>query len=201
MHKTFSKVLASALASLLVSFVATPAVEAGSDVVFFNPMQSNLPEEYYWYHPVYNIQFNDSIVEMQDGSQWKVAEDDRAQMMSWRIYDNVIITVNGRHDNYAYYLTNQSNGTYVRVNLIRGPAVNGAYTLLIKGMNANNYYSRSLTLTNDTSWGICSDDFYQIDSWELKDPIIVGRNDAWFTSYPTLLINVPCNTSMRVKKL
>lgn len=199
MKKAISKVLMCALSSL---FLGVASVEAANAPVCFNPMLPNYPEEYYWYHNLSWIHFNDAVVEIQDGSHWKVAYEDRAQLMSWRLQDAIVITRNHRSaSEYAYYLTNQSNGSYVRVNLIKGPTVNGAYTLLIEGMNVNSPQSRSINLTNTTCWAIDPDDSYKIGNWQVNDPVIIGRNDSWFASYPSLLIDVSTNIWVRAKKI
>jgi hypothetical protein len=167
-------------------------------------MNASYHEEFYCYHIAAKIDCHKNWVDLEDGSRWEVAEADRMQLMSWRQGDQadyIVITRNRYYSDFTFYITNQANGSYVRANLVKGPLVGGAYTLLISGMDANTHFRRSIYLSNGTSWAVSASDFREINNWQVEDPIIIGRNDDWFTSNSTLLINVLRNTVVRARKI
>ncbi len=200
MRKILPALFSGALSTLflIAQVEASPVVVNG-----FNPSNPYYPEEYYSYHVATGVDVANAMIELEDGSQWKAADADCVQLLSWRQGDITIITPNhsfGGSD-YTFYITNQANESYVRVNLINGPLVGSANTMLITGMDANSNSKRAIYLNNGTNWKIDSCDFRTIDSWNVHDPVIVGRNDAWFTNHGTILINVLTNTYVRAKKI
>lgn len=193
-----SKTLIFAFSSL---FLTATMLQANPPLPF-NTMQAHFPETYYHFHAACVINFPEAKIDLEDGSQWKISDDDRTALLAWRTFDHVVITPNrGFNNDCSYYLTNQVNGSYVRGNLIRGPAVGGERTMQITGLDANSRYKRAIYLNNGTSWRVDDSDLFIIDNWHIGDPIIIGRNDAWFTSSGTFLINVTTNTYVRVRKI
>lgn len=197
MRKRFlSTTLVCALSSLFL--IANTTVQA-FDVI--DPTLPYYPEEYYSYHVADKIFFAECMIEIDDGSQWRVADADRAQLISWRANDYLVITPNHYRTDHAFYMTNQVNGSYVRVNLVNGPKIGGHRTMLISGLDAGGRLKRAVHLNNGTSWAIDDADLYIIDNWHIADPIIIGRNDSWFTYNHSLLINVLTNTYVRARKI
>lgn len=192
-----SATLLCALGSLLLSIPEAKA--QGPDA--FNPMLPYYPEEYYSFHLASGLFFAEGLIELDDGSQWKIADSERAQMLSWRANDFVVITANHYFSDYTYYITNQVNGTYVHANLVNGPTIGGSRTMLISGLDANSRNKRAVYLNNGTSWAIDPSDLQMIENWQIGDPIIVGRNDSWFSYSSSLLINVLTNTFVRARKI
>jgi hypothetical protein len=171
------------------------------DTHFSTPLHATYAEELYCYNVIVKIDVQNGFIYLQNGSNWHVADPDSVELLSWRVNDYSVITPNHYSSDYAFYITNQSNGSYVRVNVVDGPRIGGLYTTLIAGMDLSTNFRRSVYLNNNSYWSIDSSDFTITDNWQVGDPIIMGRNDQWFTSYATILINITTNTWVRARKL
>jgi hypothetical protein len=154
-----------------------------------------------FYHIVGNVFPVDGMVQIEDESQWLVSESDMRELLSWRQGDFVVITPNRSwwSNDYNYCMTNQATRTYVRVNLINGPRHASAHH--ITGMDLNSAYKRSIFVDGKLYWAISEEDFDTVDGWEVGDTIIVGTNDAWFTNYDTILIDVETNTYAKARRM
>ncbi len=191
MRRTLTCLLSSAI-------LATAAL----DTHFSSPLHASYAEELYCYNLIVKIDMHNGYLYLQNGSRWKIADTDSIELVSWRVNDYSVISPNHFYaDDYAFYITNQSNGSYVRANVVEGPRIGGLYTILISGMDVNSNFRRSVYLNNNSYWSVDERDFSITDTWQIGDPIIMGRNDQWFTSYATLLINIATNTSVRARKL
>ena len=149
---------------------------------------------------------NGAAVELEDGSQWKLA--DPAIAASWDIHDLIVISPSRFWSReYNYYLTNTKTGTYVKANLFLGATKTDPFGQV----NPYRHFvvnfepvKRRVTLENGATWEICSDDF-AIDDWAVNDAVIIGVNDSFydsvFSSYGSILINVPINDHVRAKRI
>ena len=150
------------------------------------------------YHTIGRF-LSDTVVELEDGSQWKASFNDSYQLSTWRAHDWIMITPKhwGKNE-YSYYLNNYTAGSYVEVNLVLGPLVGGVYTNTICGMDLN--YGK-IYLSNGTYWQVAQGDLESISDWTIGHSIIFGSNDSWFSSYRALLINVNLNESIFAKEI
>ncbi len=138
------------------------------------------------------------VVEIEDGSQWKISANDAYKVLYWHSGDPVKIIPNTSYfSHFNYYVVNQITGDYARANLFLGPIALGPYTHWIVAMDRTN---RQLFLENGTSWYVSSSDDYIFGDWEINDTVIIGANPTWFTYYDSILINVNMNNFARSYK-
>ncbi|NDD58232.1 MAG: hypothetical protein EBZ47_03130 [Chlamydiae bacterium] len=136
-----------------------------------------------------------TLIELEDGSGWKLSQNHRVR--NWQAGDSISITANHNiFSEYNYYVVNDSTGDYVAADLILGPIANGPHTHWMIGCDRANHH---LYLENGSGWTINSSDDFIFDQWEINDTIIIGKNDSWFSSFDTLLINVNMNNSIRAR--
>lgn len=127
-------------------------------------------------------------VTLEDGSVWQIRDSDRIKTLDWLAGDNLLILPNHAwFSSYQYVILNQNTGAEVKVNLLLGPIYNGVYTHWIVAID---YFNQELCLEDGSVWTISSGDHGTMKKWMPNDTIIIGVNDAWFSSKPNILINV-----------
>jgi hypothetical protein len=144
-----------------------------------------------------------SLLTLEDGSQWKVADAEQGTLNRWFWYYNsvpVTITPNySPNTSYGYYLSYQ--GSYVRANLVASPLLDSPYTVTITGFDKNLPGKKAIYLSNGTYWSVAYSDWDRIKNWYVNDLVIIGKNSEWFTANTHILINIHTNTFVRVQKL
>lgn len=149
----------------------------------------------YAHHWLISAAYDGSIVELEDGSNWKLAPN--YSVFSWKVGDPMVITPNHSWlSDYNYYVVNKFTGSYVAADLIVGPIAFGPYTHWVIGID---YTSGHVYLENGTTWTISSSDNFIFRDWAINDTIIIGANDSWFSSYDSILINVNMNNYVRAR--
>jgi len=157
---------------------------------YFNNYQVNTP------HWLISATYDGSIVEIEDGSHWKLAPN--YSVFSWKVGDPIVVTPNHScFSEYNYYVVNKFTGSYVAADLIVGPVAFGPYTHWIIGMD---YASGHVFLENGTTWTVSINDTFIFNDWAVNDTVIIGSNDSWFSSYDSILINVNMNNFARSKQ-
>lgn len=157
---------------------------------FFNNYQSMSP------HWLINATYDGSVVELEDGSHWKLSPN--YSVFSWKVGDPIVVTPNHSFfSEYNYYIVNKFTGSYVAADLIVGPLTFGPYTHWVIGID---YASGHVFLENGTTWTVSANDTFVFNDWAINDTVIIGSNDSWFSSYDTILINVNMNNYVRSKK-
>lgn len=148
-------------------------------------------------HWALGIDHDCNILELEDGSQWKIAEADSEELISWGHGDYVQISPHYFSSSHEYYITNQDNESYVRANLVNAPHRDSPYAVTITGTS----YRQSFYLSNGSCWKISSSDFLVVRNWCIDDLVIIGTNNEWFSSYTHILINIHTNTFVRVQRI
>lgn len=144
-------------------------------------------------------------VEMEDGTQWRVASSDSYKTQYWRVGQRLSISPNDGYFSSSggtYYLTNKKTNTYVRADLARGPALSGKFSQWIEGIDVpkGHLFLKTETHKKGTSWIVSSTDRNIFKEWRTTDYVIVGVNNSWLSSYDSILINVYENTYVRAKR-
>lgn len=139
------------------------------------------------------------LIELEDGSQWKVNPHDLYCMRyQWNYNDPLMITPN---DGYfssggGYWITNLRTGNYVRVLLHMGPFASGAYTHLISGIDHQTGY---LYLENGLAFKLNPNGEDHYSKWIPGHCIIIASNNNWFGREDFVLINVNMLNYVRAK--
>jgi hypothetical protein len=156
--------------------------------------------DYQW---VSHAAFNGQVLELGDGSQWKVDPSELYRLNSWNQGDAIAITqCHNPFSSYNYYLTNKSksgflsSNAYVKVNLHQGPFAFGPNSHWIVGIN---YDTRQVNLENGSCWNIGHnvEAFY---NWQVNDTILIGVNDHPLSFAKSILINVNMNTCVHADR-
>lgn len=140
------------------------------------------------------------MIEIEDGSMWKVSPHDSYKVQGWLPGDELYITQNTSWFSiYDYRLHNRMTGSSVETNLSLGPLLNNPYTHWITDINL----SQNLVLLEDgSSWEVYSGDALLLKKWLATDVVVVGVNQGWCSSTrPCLLINVNMNQYVRALDL
>jgi hypothetical protein len=149
-------------------------------------------------HRLLSIADTGRTLEMEDGSHWEVSASDSYILRNWRREDSLVITPNYSWlSSYDYYITNKSNGTFLKANLYVGPVAFGPFSHWIVDID---YFGGHVYLENQIVWCVNPQDNYVLKDWAVNDHIIFGLYDSWFSSYDHILINVNMDDHIRVKQ-
>jgi hypothetical protein len=123
-------------------------------------------------------------LETEDGSLWSVTSD-ASVIYSWLASDEILIMPTPWYVSSPYQLYNVQTNTSVYVNMKMGPFYNSAFTRWVVAIS---WDTGELWLNDGSHWLVTDRSLF--NSWNLNHTIIVGSNDEWLTSYPSILINV-----------
>jgi len=140
------------------------------------------------HHPVLYSPAGD-IIQLEDGSIWRVADDDAPCVCSWLATDAVQISPNySWWSSFPFRMQNVDTGCCVQVGLKMGPFYDSIFTRWIVSIN---HTTQELWLNDGSHWQITGLDKSIFQKWLPDDPIIVGNNDDWLSyKMPNILINV-----------
>lgn len=179
---------------------ATEEQEEGILSVLENISKETKADLYYYpidWHWVNNILEAGALVEFEDGSQWRILGGDVFKTRGWRASDALILTPNtGCFASSSFYITNKATGAYVKADIYNGPLVSGPYTHYVSSVDTFNGH---VILENGITFCISGKDTYLLNDWALGDPIILGVNDGWFTTYKSFILNVRTLNYVRAK--
>jgi len=137
------------------------------------------------FHRPIAVTYTGDRVTLEDGTVWQVRIKDRSKTLDWLIGDSLIILPNHSwFSSYHYVLLNQNTGKEVKVNMLLGPIYNGVHTHWVVAID---YYNKEVCLEDGSVWRISSS---ILNKWLVNDTVVIGVNDAWFSSNPNILINV-----------
>ena len=195
------KLSSAVLGSLSLFCVATASLtmnqaEAYPRYTYSAPFYRNTSD-----HLFAEVNYADSLVMLEDGSQWRVAGEDYLTLISWRLHDPAYITPNYYYSDFKFYITNQADGSYVLANLVNAPIRGAPYTFSITGMDLQSYGKKGIHLSNGTFWSVSDLDAHILQNWVIDDLVIIGRNSEWFTSNRNILINVSTNNFVRARRI
>ncbi len=162
-----------------------------------------LPPIYYSnsYHWVAAIKLDNGkyALELEDGSHWKISNYHASTALNWLSTDLLTITQNNSLFKRNHQILNNSNGTAIEATLFLGPLELGQYSRFIIWID---YFSRRITLSDNTSWEVSYLDYSIFKDWAINDYVIIGSNSEtfWDSSSDALLINVNMNNHARAKQ-
>lgn len=140
-----------------------------------------------FHRPIAVTAFGDNVT-LEDGSVWHVREKDRHKTLDWLLGDSILILPNHSwFSSYKFILLNQNTGKKVSVNMILGPIYNGIYTHWIVAID---YNTKKIWLEDGSVWDISGFDKSILNKWLVNDTVVIGINDALFSSKTNILINV-----------
>ncbi len=155
------------------------------------------PLPYYGsHHWAVSVTLTGEVVELNDGSLWKVKPKDAPITLTWYDTDCIVIRPNKSIlSSYTYKVWNCTTGQKVRANLLEGPYYDGFYTLWITGVD---YFYNKVYLNDGSIWDMSSWDSDTVVFWFVGDTVIAGVNTDWLSKHnPYMLINVNVNTWAR----
>ncbi len=195
MNRTFLKMMC-AFAILSSPFYLTSQLSAG--YVYQNHF---LPP---YQHFLFSTQTDGQMIEIDDGSIWKINYYHAYLVRYWHPNDVLEISQTEKSYGDRFWITNKTQGGYVSAELSSGPIMNHPYTNYLsyvdRGiaalLNSSGFESRYLIDTRDA---------HLLSHWQANDPIIVGKNNtSWFSFFEksdVILINVTQNNYVRATLL
>lgn len=147
-------------------------------------------------HSVVALSAFGDIIEIEDGSQFRISPFDAPKVAGFRAQDPILITQNHSwFSTYEYRIINQSTGSVLEAYLSVGPTVGGLYTRYIVSIDS---YRGEIFLSDSTRWLVSSLDMDRFYGWCVGDSVIIGYNSGWDQNSLGILINVPMNQHIRV---
>lgn len=158
---------------------------------------------------------SENILKLEDGSEWRVHDNQTSIIFSWRTNAPIVITPVFSWfttPSYPYLLHNKETDQSVKVKMQDiGPFRFGPLSTWVAGIDKS---SAELFLINGqgdrTQWEVHPSDRYLLegtknnveDGWNVNDAVVIGKNDGWlwwFSSYDHILINVESDHYIRIR--
>jgi hypothetical protein len=151
-------------------------------------------------------------LQLEDGSIWEISSRDKSTLDSWRTDDPLFISpASSWFFSQNYYITNRTDDSYVRANLVEGPATYGPYSHWITGVDidvekplSNRNLDAFIYLENQTVWYVDPDDASILNDrksgseWGPNDPVIIILSKS--SKFDHILINATTGTQVHVKQ-
>ena len=151
---------------------------------------------------------NESLINIEDGSEWVFDTDDSPILSTWSVGDDVVVSPQTQMpwgSSYEYVMTNKDQGNSVSVSLFRGPIKFGTQsTWMITFNQALGQVYLANGQGDRVVWEVSKLDMDLLKDWQQNDTVIIGENDSWlwwFSSYRNILINVNMNHYVRAKMI
>jgi len=150
-------------------------------------------------HQIRSISSCGDLIEIEDGSLWKIRSYDAVDVCCWQEKDLIVIRPNGSWlSNYEYELLNLGTGDYVKSNLSLGSFCEGEFTHWIIAID---YWHQRIWLENGMCWEVAGI-YTRFKDWVVGDTVILGVYNGWLSSStPNILINVNMNNWQRGRVL
>ena len=145
---------------------------------------------------------NNELIEIENGSVWKVSPFDTNKTRAWCAGDPIVITQNSSwlwFSEFAFVFHNMRTYQSVEVNITAPPHSDSTKNHWIQTIDL---LSGIIELENAKFWGIHSSDLSKVQAWEEDDWIMVGMNDGWSSlKHPEILINARTRDFIRVRDM
>ncbi len=151
-------------------------------------------------------------LQLEDGSVWEISGRDKSTLDRWRSDDPLFIApASSWFVSQNYYITNRTDDSYVRANLVEGPTTYGPYSHWITGVDIEEQKSLSdrkldafIYLENQTVWHVDPNNVAILSDrksgseWGPNDPVIIilSKNPR----FDHILINTTTGTQVHVKQ-
>jgi hypothetical protein len=153
----------------------------------------------HWLVEVKQIDNGDYLLQLEDGSWWRISNYDGNYALTWKENDPLTLTQNHRwRSSYDYLLVNQVSNSHVEANLQGEPQKDGPYTRTISQLSADH---KEIQLSDHTRWEISSLDTSVAENWDASHTVIIGSNSDWDSTCEGMIVNVTLKTCVRAKQL
>lgn len=151
-------------------------------------------------------------VQLEDGSVWEISSRDTSTLDNWRTDDPLFVSpASSWFFSQNYYITNRTDDSYVRANLVEGPTTYGPYSHWITGVDidverspADRKPDAFIYLENQTVWCVDPNDVTILSDrkggseWGPNDPVIIILSKR--SKYDHILIDTTTGTQVHVKQ-
>ncbi|MCH9630719.1 MAG: hypothetical protein S4CHLAM37_07230 [Chlamydiia bacterium] len=155
----------------------------------------------FYQHYLSAVQTNGEILEIDDGSLWKVNRYHARKVLYWHTNDVIEITPTNSYRSERFYITNKTKGTHVLAELSHGPICDNPFTNHVSCIDRGEVYLMSVSGL-ESRWVIDSKDTHKLINWQPEHAVIIGKDynwGSWFTSSEVILINVENNDYVRAR--
>ncbi len=140
-------------------------------------------------HSLTKVSKEGTLIAIEDGSQWAIADSDAPVALKWSGNDPLIISLNPYYFSfYTYCIHNLNTNDKVLANLYYGPEINGSFTKQVASLD-----DREVILKDGSCWLVASKDQKALSRWREDDHVIIGNNFD-----RNILINVELNKYIEV---
>lgn len=175
-------------------------------ILLFSKTQANYPYFQNQFLPFYQhylraIQTNGELIEIDDGSLWKINRYQARNVLYWHSNDVIEISPSNSYRSERFYITNKTKGTSVLAELSNGPLYESPYTNKVSCVDRGDVYLRSVSGI-DSRWIVDSKDTHKLIDWRADQAVIIGKDHTWFNwfgSSEVILINVENNDYIRAR--
>lgn len=151
-------------------------------------------------HRIVRISDYGDMVEIEDGSIWRVEPHYWHITRSWKFDAPLTFTQNQNwFGNAEYRIINLDNNSSVEVRGHKKPVNEGPYTRHIRSINWSNY---EIHLNDGSRWAMSPWDFMWMNrDWAHNDAVIIGVNSGREATCPAIIINANLNKFVRARQL
>lgn len=136
---------------------------------------------------------DDKSLQLDDGSIWKPSGYDLKKASYWDLGDQIIASQNSRwFSSHSYCLHNLTRGQTIEADLLSSAAKQTIASI--------DFSSRTITLSDQTSWIVAESDNPILSSWRANEPVYLGYNCSQDEAYSTLLMNPEAKTCIRIRQ-
>lgn len=156
----------------------------------------------YHQHYLSSVQTNGELIEIDDGSLWKVNRYQVNRVMYWHANDVVEISPSLSLYGERFYLTNRTKNSSVSVELSYGPIRDNPFTQQITNIERGEVFLTSIA-GESSRWLIEDEETHRLIQWTCGQSIIIGRYSSWFSFLSKenayILLNVENNEYIKAK--
>lgn len=156
-------------------------------------------------HSLYSTQTDGQMIELDDGSIWKINYYHKNTVQYWRTGD--ILEISQTYNSFGrdrFWISNKTQGSYVQAELSLGPIDTNPITNHL--VYADRGIVSIMTVSGlESRYVVDSRDAHLLSTWQLDNAIIVGVNNVTWISFfeksDIILINVDQNNYVRATLL
>jgi len=130
------------------------------------------------HHLIFVITISNNIIELDDGSEWRIQSSDIEKAKEWDADDVVVVTPSSQSgQSFDYVMDNLTVNDKAQVTLLDGPKMGGLYARFVLEVDVDN---GEFVLDDGVRCDVFAMDIDFLESWCEGDPIIVGVSAGSF---------------------
>lgn len=153
-------------------------------------------------HYLSAVQTDGQMIEIDDGSIWRVNRFHARRTAFWATNDVLEISPTYNRTGERFMITNKTRNSYVLAEITNGPLMDSPFTNEVTSIMNGIVYLMSVSGI-ESRWAIDPRDTFKIAGWDLRQAVIIGKDaSSWYSWYPNenaILINIENNDFIRAR--